>query len=103
MYGFCGDCEQNKERRQKETEIGIEGQKEIIDTYSNDTQGWKEAQMKYGKLKRIISKETWSKYGVEGIRGKLGNWDEDRQAALKTNELRQSAVHRIFRELWEVG
>ena len=27
------------------------GQKEIIDAYSNNTEEWQEAKMKYGKLK----------------------------------------------------
>ena len=45
VYGFRGDFEQHKERRREETKLEIERQEEIIDTYSNDTQDWEEAQM----------------------------------------------------------
>ena len=48
FYGFRGDIGKNKERCKEEMEIDIDGQKEITDTYSNDTQEWEEEKMKYG-------------------------------------------------------
>ena len=38
-------------------ELQMDGRKEIIDTYSNNTKEWQEAQMKYDKLKGELEKK----------------------------------------------
>ena len=37
FYGVFGDFEQNKERREKETDLALGDRESIIDTYGNDT------------------------------------------------------------------
>ena len=81
-------------------EISIEGRGDI-DTYSNGTQKWPEAQMKYAKLKGELERQIGISIGSAGIRGKLDSWGEDRQATLKTKEMNQSGINRTRPQISE--
>ena len=64
--------------------------KEIIDTYSNDTKEWEEAQEKYVKLQEEIETKIGLIIGPEGLKGASGGgldkWEKrENQWVIRTN------------------
>ena len=59
----------DKERREEDMVLGTERQKEITDTYNNDTQGRKESKEEMGELKWGLGGRIALSNGVDGVWG----------------------------------
>ena len=70
-------------------EIEMGCRKEIIDSYSNDSEEWQEAQTKYGKLRGGLGTKIGLIIGIDGLRVKLAKWGEEGESMVSLKELKQ--------------
>ena len=58
-------------------EIETARRKEIIDTFGNDAEEWKESQVMYDQLRGDLDGEIGLIMGFGGLRDKLGSWEAE--------------------------
>ena len=58
---------------------GLKFKERDLETYGEDTQEWKEAQVHYGNIKKDLEREISLGIGFVGSGEALNDWGEDRE------------------------
>ena len=75
-------------------EKGIEGEEYIINTYNEDTKGWKEAQQKANDMREELRVQFELRNSYGELRNQLEEWEEDKQWKAKEEMNRRANVER---------
>ena len=75
-------------------EKGIEGEEYIINTYNEDTKGWKEAQKKANDMREELRVQFELRNSYGELRNQLEEWEEDKQWKAKEEMNRRANVER---------
>ena len=68
FYGFCIDCEKEKEKIQEELRKEIESKEYVIATYGEDTEEYSEAKLDLREKKSELNKKIELSCGFEELR-----------------------------------
>ena len=94
FYGFRGDWEQNAARAKLGIREDMKFRESGLEIYNENTEGWEEAQMRYGKLKENLERKISLRIGIGGLGGKLIERGGDRRILQKPHECRQVAINK---------